>query len=170
MEVQLAIIYGKPGKFSADLTQFFTGCRAYHICYVVPKSGMAYDQHLLFRRFEWAGKYKPEQVELYDCPYPITEEELIEEMLSDIDQLCNSKGSIWQRLLNTMYGWRDYLLWGLRPLYHALGKSTPNLGGRVCSGRIRDIGASRGWFALGKVTDPEPSPCDWAKYLAEKGK
>ena len=167
--MKIAIIYGAPGKRSADLTEFFTGCRFYHICYVCEESGWAYDQHFLFRRFRWAGHYKPELVELHECPFPITEDELREEMLGDIDAICNSDGSLWVRLLRTLYGFRDYAAWALRPFYHAIGKSTPNYGGTVCSGRIRDMGAARGFLALGTLFDAEPSPCDWARWFATQG-
>lgn len=168
MPIKLAIIFGAPGKFSADLTEHFTGCRAYHICYVCEESGWAYDQHWLFRRFRWAGHYKPALVRLYDCPFPITEDELREEMLADVDAICNGDGSLWQRILRTVYGWRDYAMFALRPIYHALGKSTPNYGGRVCSGRIRDMGAARGFLELGAAAAEEPSPCEWFDYLEER--
>lgn len=165
--MKLALIFGAPGKLSADLTEWFTGCRAYHICFVCEDSGWAYDQHWLFRRFRWQGRYAPEQVVVFDCPFAITEDELREEMLSDIDALCDGGGSLWQRLARTLYGWRDYLMFAARPLFHALGRSTPNYGGRVCSGRIRDMGAARGWTELGTAQDPEPSPCDWARWLKQ---
>jgi hypothetical protein len=164
--MKIALIFGAPGKMSADLTEYITGCRAYHICIVCEESGWAYDQHLLFRRFRWEGHYKPELVKLYPCPFEITEEELHEEMLGDIDAICNSDGSLWRRLLRTLYGFRDYAAWALRPFYHAIGKSTPNYGGTVCSGRIRDMGAEHGFHALGTMFEAEPSPCDWARWFA----
>lgn len=165
--IQIALIFGAPGKLSADLTQAFTGCRAYHIAFVAP-SGWAYDQHWLFRRFRWEGHYPAENVVLFNCPFPITEEELREEMLRDIDAICDSSGSMWQRLARTLYGWRDYTMFALRPLFHAVGKSTPNFAGRVCSGRIRDMGAARGWLELGGADEPEPSPCDWVQWLKQR--
>lgn len=163
--MKLALIFGPDGKLSADLTKAFTGCRAYHIAFVCEESGVGYDQHWLFRRFHWDGHYPADQVVLFDCPFPMTEAELREEMLRDIDALCDSSGPMWQRLLKTLYGMRDYSAFALRPLYHLLGRSTPNYAGRICSGRIRDMGAERGWFELGTADDPEPSPCDWLRWL-----
>ncbi|MDO8294374.1 MAG: hypothetical protein Q7T29_16150 [Gallionella sp.] len=39
------------------------------------------------------------------------------------------------------YGWQDYLLFALRPLYHLLGKSTRNAGGVICSEMVNNDSA-----------------------------
>ena len=69
---------------------------------------------------------------------------------------------------DSIYGWRDYLLFALRPLYHLIGKSTRNVGGVICSEMTNndmiDCGASTPWPKDG----PPPSPCDQLKWLESR--
>jgi len=138
-------------KLLGWLAHVFTRCDAYHIGFVAhdPKSRTTWfiDQHMRLRSRRAAGLYKRDQVELYDPPFPVTLDDLSDELLTQDDS----------------YGWLDYLRFGLRPLFHLFGASTVNLDGRICSEWVRDVGVRRyGWTAPWAGT---PSPCDWRRAL-----
>ena len=106
-----------------------------------------YDMHLIRRRREWPHYAN---YQLFDVP-----------------------GNVWreylERMLDTdtnVYGVFDYLLFMLRPLYHWLGKSTPNAGGVICSEMANfDIWANGGATPWLPEAAP-PSPCDLYRFLA----
>jgi hypothetical protein len=138
MSVKVGFAYGR--KPSSTLTKLFTGSTCYHVFFVDEDAGRMYDMNLLRRRRLWPH-YPPERVILSDCPVEVPPE-YMEHML-DIDEAT--------------YGWRDYLLFALRPLYHLIGKSTRNVGGVICSEMVANDLIALGWH----VRFPEvPSPAD----------
>lgn len=149
--MKLAVIFNSK-KFSGRLTQIFTGCHAYHAAWVDDQALVMYDMHLIRRRRAWPH-YPDAKVLLFDVP-EVTREYLEHQLSTD----------------DNTYGWADYLLFALRPLYHLLGRSTRNAGGVICSEMIandmRAAGVPTPWD---EFTGP-PSPCDlyrWANSLTE---
>ena len=147
--MKLAIIFNDR-KWSGRLTKWFTGCYAYHVAWVDEDAGLMYDQHLIRRRRTWP-RYQDAEVLLFD--FPAVTREYLERMLS-------TDG-------NT-YGWLDYLLFALRPVYHLFGRSTRNADGVICSEMVnidlRACGVETPWDEF----EPPPSPCHlyrWAKAL-----
>ena len=147
--MKLAIIFNA-NKLSGRLTQFFTGCSAYHVAWVDEERGLMYDMNLLRRRRKWPY-YHDGEFALYDAPANITAEYLEEKLTSDENR----------------YGVFDYLLFALRPLYHVLGKSTRNAGGLICSEMVNnDLWACDGstpWHP----DDAPPSPCDLFRWMED---
>lgn len=149
--MKLAIIFNTK-KISGKLTKFFTGCYAYHTAWVDLENGYMYDMNLLRRRRKWPH-YKKGTVRLYDVPGNVTREYLE-------DQLTEDESS---------YGYLDYILFGIRPLFHLFGKSTRNAKGVICSEMIiKDIHATGGQtpFSLKKNI---PSPCDLYRWVKPNG-
>jgi hypothetical protein len=109
-----------------------------------------YDMHLIRRRRAWPH-YPEAQVLLFDAPSVTVE--YLEHML-ETD--------------TATYGWRDYLLFALRPIYHLLGRSTRNAGGVICSeminNDIRACGGKTPWHP----DDAPPSPCDLYGWLTKR--
>lgn len=143
--MKLAVIFNSK-KFSGRLTRIFTGCYAYHAAWVDEQAGVMYDMHLIRRRRAWP-RYASDQVLLFDCP--AVTPAYLERMLSTDD---------------STYGWADYLLFGLRPLYHLLGRSTRNAGGVICSEMVnndlRACGVDTPWDEF----EAPPSPCDLYRW------
>lgn len=147
--MKLAVVFNHR-KWSGRLTKWFTGCYAYHVAWVDEDAGLMYDQHLIRRRRVWP-RYPDAEVLLFDFP-SVTREHL-------------------ERMLSTdghTYGWRDYVLFALRPVYHVFGRSTRNAYGVICSEMVnndlRACGVVTPWHEFA----PPPSPCDlyrWAKAL-----
>lgn len=65
------------------------------------------------------------------------------------------------------YGWQDYLLFALRPLYHLFGKSTRNAGGVICSEMINNDIRACGGVTPWATSDAPPSPCDLYGWLKQ---
>lgn len=144
--MKLAIIFNSE-KLSGRLTKLFTGCYAYHAAWVDEEAGRMYDMHLIRRRRVWPH-YPEAQVLLFDVP-EVTREYLEQQLETD----------------GHIYGWMDYLLFGLRPIYHLLGRSTRNAGGLICSEMVNyDV-----WRCGGETPfspfDAPPSPCDLFHWL-----
>lgn len=145
--MKLAVIFNNH-KFSGRLTRLFTGCYAYHVAWVDEETGLMYDMHLLRRRRLWPH-YQEAQVLLFNFPQ-VTRPHLEQQLTLD----------------NNSYGFIDYLLFALRPVYHLFGLSTRNAGGVICSEMVnidlRACGVDTPWASA----DAPPSPCDlyrWAK-------
>jgi hypothetical protein len=138
--MKIAFIFNE-NKLSGKLTNFFTGCYCYHVGFVDEDRDIFYDMNLLRRKRRWSVyRAHVAQAILIECPVTISADYLEEQLLED----CN-----W-------YGVFDYALFALRPLYHALGKSTRNAGGVICSEMVYDDLVANGWH----VVLPEvPSPC-----------
>lgn len=138
MSVKIGFAYGR--KPSSILTKLFTGSTCYHVFWVDLETGRMYDMNLLRRRRLWPH-YPAERVILVEPPVDVPADYL--EHMLDIDEAT--------------YGWRDYLLFALRPLYHLIGKSTRNAGGVICSEMVADDLIALGWpVRFAEV----PSPAD----------
>lgn len=134
--MKIAFIYGK--QPSSTLTKFFTGSACYHVGFT---NGVHFwDMNLIRRRRLWP-LYPEGRVILAECPVEISSDYL-DHMLDTDD--------------NT-YGWRDYLIFALRPLYHLFGQSTRNAGGVICSEMVADDLKANGWAVKFKEV---PSPAD----------
>ena len=140
--MKIALIYGK--QPSATLTKLFTGSACYHVGFTDGRR--FWDMNLIRRRRLWDGLYPPEHVRLVECPVDVTAEYLDHKLDTD----------------ESTYGWKDYLLFALRPVYHLFGKSTRDLGGVICSELVcNDLNAC-GW----RVRFAEvPSPADLERAL-----
>lgn len=144
--MKLAIIHAPAGKkLSAWLTQFFTGSTAYHCGFVDESDGTFFDMSWLPRKTHWPRYAVPKWVNLYDVP-KLTRADCEEFLKRDSEQT---------------YGWKDYILFGLRPLYHLFGKSTRNAGGMICSEMCAIWLARVGYDA---PTSPVPSPADVERW------
>ena len=142
--MKIAFIYGN--NFASKLTRFFTGSNCYHVGFTDEID--FYDMNLLFHRQKWAGLYPPHRVILVDTPVVITKEFLEEELEKFIT-----------------YGWWDYVLFSLKPLYHLLGCSTRNASGEICSERVVNILIAHGW---NKRFYEVPSPADLVATILGK--
>ena len=134
--MKIAFIYNKIPY--ALLTKIFTGSTCYHVGFT---DGVRFwDMHLIRRRRLWP-QYPEKYVILADCPVDVSAEYLDHRLDTD----------------DATYGWRDYLLFMLRPFYHLVGKSTRNANGTICSEMVADDLAANGWHVqFGEV----PSPAD----------
>lgn len=122
--MKIAFVYGK--RPAATLTKIFTGSTCYHVGFT---DGVRFwDMHLIRRRRLWPA-YHAYRVVLADCPVAVTAEYLDHRLDTD----------------DATYGWRDYLLFALRPIYHFFGKSTRNVGGVICSEMVANDLNAFGW-------------------------
>lgn len=142
--MKIAII-SNPKKLSGKLTGIFTGSPAYHIGFVDEEHGKFYDMNLLFRRRAWPH-YPAECVKLYDCPVPLTHDDLERWLDTDED---------W-------YGVLDYMAFGLRKLFPSFRGSFK---GAICSEKVEQILKCNGWKS--PFTNV-PSPADFEKVLTLK--
>ena len=147
--MKIAIIFNEH-KLSGKLTKFWTGCYAYHVAWIDEESGKMWDMNLIRRRRKWPH-YRDENVLLFDAPNNVTVEYL-ERMLETDD---------------ATYGWCDYCLFALRPVYHLLGRYTRNAGGVICSEMVNNDIWSAGGCTPWTPGGPPPSPCDLYKFLKE---
>lgn len=149
--VMLALISDK-NKFSGKLTKFWTNSYAYHIGFVDVDSDTFYDMHWTPRKTSWSGhKYK----NYIFYVTGLTKLQCEEYMKMD---------SLKQR-----YGWKDYTLFALRPLFHLFGYSTINAGGWICSEMVNE------WLWRDKESSTPfypklapPSPADFELWLEQK--
>ena len=140
--MKIAFIYGK--QPSSLLTKLFTGSECYHVGFT--DGARFWDMNLIRRRRLWPGLYPESHVRLADCPVDVTAEYL--EHRLDTDEAT--------------YGWKDYLLFALRPLYHLFGQSTRNAGGVICSEMVYNDLKANGWTA---TFEEVPSPADLERVL-----
>lgn len=139
--IQIAII-SNPKKLSGRLTSIFAGSPAYHIAFVDVELGKMWDMNLLFRRRLWPH-YPPEIVTLYECPVPLTHDDLEYWLDSDED---------W-------YGVLDYMAFGIRKLFPSFKGSFK---GAICSEKVEQILKWKGWESpFTRV----PSPTDFETVL-----
>lgn len=139
--MQLAFIYGK--KPSSTLTRLFTGSTCYHVAFTDGQH--LWDMNLLRRRRRWP-LYPADRVILVDVPVPVSREYLEAQLETD----------------DSRYGFSDYLLFALRPLYHLIGKSTRNAGGLICSELVALDLAANGWPVRFQEV---PAPADLEEAL-----
>ncbi len=141
--MKIAFIYGKfPSSW---LTQLFTGSSCYHVAFVDEEVGAMYDMNLLRRKRRWPH-YPIDKVKLVECPVPVPLLYLEAQLLDD----------------EATYGYADYLLFALRPLYHLLGFSTRNKDGVICSEMIYNDLVANGWEGRFREV---PSPADLERVL-----
>lgn len=140
--MKIAFICGK--KPSSTLTKLFTGSECYHVGFT--DGHHFWDMHKLRRRRLWDGMYPPERVRLVECPVDVTVEYLEHKLDTDDNE----------------YGWPDYVLFALRPIYHLFGRSTRNYGGLICSELVYNDLAACGW---GVKFAEVPSPADLERVL-----
>lgn len=134
--MKIAFIYGT--RLSSRLTKFWTGSTCYHVAWVV--DDLMFDMNLIRRVRLWPH-YPADRVLLIDSPVDVSLDYLFNKLKSD----------------NNTYGWRDYCLFALRPLFHLFGKSTPNASGVICSEMVADDLQANGWpYQFAEV----PSPAD----------
>jgi len=142
--MKLAFIYGK--QPSSTLTKIFTGSSCYHVGFT---DGVKFwDMHLIRRRRLWSI-YNDKKTVLIEAPVSITAEYLDHKLDTD----------------EARYGVIDYILFGLRPIYHFFGKSTRNAGGVICSEMVVDDLNANGWRYTFKEV---PSPADIELALGGK--
>jgi len=148
--IKVAFIFADPSeKISARLTLIFTGCAAYHIGFVDTERNKFYDMNLIRRRRVWSEYERKRHCILFDAPGWI-DADYLERML-DADK--------------SRYSVLDYILFGLRPIYHLLGKSTPNAGGMICSEMVLiDLNANGANLPFDAKKAP-PSPCDLFRFF-----
>jgi hypothetical protein len=140
--MKIAFIYSK-SKFMAKLCKFFTGSYCYHVAWVDDSTNVMYDMNLLRRKREWPH-YPSDRVLLVESPVNISAQYLEKKLETD----------------NNKYGVIDYLLFSIRPLFHLIGKSTPNAGGVICSEMVYDDLRAHGWSGYTLET---PSPA-WLEH------
>ncbi len=134
---------------AGKLTKFFTGCYAHHTCWVDEEAGLVYDQSFLMRRRYWPKpSYSEEDIYMFDFPL-VTREYLEERLTRD----------------NTIYGWRDYALFGFKWLYKLIGKPVPNINGKICSETNNEDLVVCGYETPWRLEDAPPSPCELLKWL-----
>ncbi len=142
--MKVVFVYGK--QPSATLTRLFTGSTCYHVGFTDGQH--FWDMNLIRRRRLWEGMYPPEHVRLIECPVDVTAEYLDHKLDTD----------------ESTYGWKDYALFALRPLYHLFGRSTRNLGGVICSELVcGDLNAC-GWSVKFEEVS---SPADLERVLVK---
>lgn len=144
--MKLAIIFNQD-KLFGKLTKFFTGEYAYHTGWVDEENGLIYDMHWKRRRRAWP-RYEEDEIKLYDFPQ-VTREYLEFQLTMD----------------NTSYGWKDYILFALKPIYHFFGKSTRNANGVICSEMCNIDMILCGVHTPFKLDDAPPSPADMYHWL-----
>lgn len=135
--MKIVFIYGT--TFSSRLTLFFTGSTCYHVGFT--DGTKFWDMNKIRRRRVWPGLYPAERVVLANAPVHVTADYL--DLQLDTDE--------------AEYGVVDYLLFGLRWLYHLVGQSTRNAGGLICSEMVSNDLAANGWPVR---FDEVPSPSD----------
>lgn len=144
---QLAIFYNQH-SWMGKLTKIFTGSYAYHAGWICEAEDKFYDMHLIRRRRIWSKERIDREYRLYDFPF-VTYNYL--EMMNDID-------------INT-YGFIDYILFAVRPVYHLFGKSTRNMHGVICSEMCNWDLIRCGYTTPFSATTEPPSPADLEKWI-----
>ena len=143
--MKIAFIYN-PNKLSGKLTKLFTDSFCYHCGWVDEERDLFFDMHLIRRVRIWSDYSHGKDVKLVESPVPVSFEYLFGKLKSD----------------ENTYGVIDYVLFALRPLFHLIGKSTPNAKGVICSEMIYDDLKANGWQHEFKEV---PSPADLEKAL-----
>jgi len=146
--VRVSIVFGE--GLSSILTKIFTGSRAYHCFWQA--DDVIYDMHLLRRRRP-ASYYANSDIVSFDCPEMSVE--YLERMLTED---------------NSEYGWKDYILFSLRGLFHLFGKSTVNANGVICSEMINNDLWARGVHTDFLPSREPPSPADLFEWFVRNRK
>lgn len=144
---KLAIFYNQR-SIMGKLTRIFTGTYAYHVGWICEEQDKFYDMNLIRRRRIWSIENVGRTYTLHDFPL-VTHDYL--EMMNDTDT-------------NT-YGFVDYVLFAIRPLYHLFGKSTRNAHGVICSEMCNWDLIRCGYKTPFRIIDEPPSPADLEQWL-----
>lgn len=150
--MKLAIIFNAD-KLSGRLTKFWTGQPAYHCGWVDESTDTFYDMHAIRRKRYWTDYTYNKVYVLVDFP-EVTLEQLEHEL-----KICEQ-----------MYGFVDYILFGLRPLFHLFGQSTRNAGGMICSEMVNVDAIKAGVETKWALDAPPPSPADWYRWSLVSGR
>ena len=150
--MKLAIIFNAD-KLSGKLTRFWTGAAFYHCGWVDTENDKFYDMHAIRRRRYWSDYERNKRYVLVDFP-EVTKEQLEHEL-----DVCEQ-----------MYGFSDYVLFGLRPLFHLFGQSTRNAGGLICSEMVNIDAFKAGVDTPWTLDAPPPSPADWYRWALVSGR
>lgn len=150
--MKLAIIFN-PTKLSGRLTKFWTGAAFYHVGWVDQDANLFYDMHMLRRRRYWSDYSANKRYMLVNCP-EVTKAQLEHEL-----NICDSR-----------YSRLDYVLFAARPILHALGKSTPNAGGLICSEMVNIDAINAGISTPWPINSAPPSPSDWYRWALGSGR
>lgn len=146
---RLVFIYSKT-KFLAKLTKIFTGSYCYHVGWLVQnpttKEEEFFDMNLLRRIRNWEGLYPNDRIKIVDSPVVVTWEYLYTAT----------------KLSSEVYGFVDYFLFALRPIYHLFGQSTRSAKGKICSEIVYDDLWNNGYW---KIFKEVPSPADLEREL-----
>jgi hypothetical protein len=143
--MKVVFVYGT--GLSSWLTRLFTGSRCYHVGFT---DGVQFwDMHLIRRRRNWATYRAQREILAVECPVRVSRDYFENELDHD----------------ESRYGVWDYLLFGLRPLFHLVGKSTRNCGGVICSEMVCNDLAAHGWQPGWQFQDVVPSPADLEELL-----
>lgn len=124
---------------------YFTESRAYHVFWETDK--YIYDMSLIRRRRNkenYVGMEKTYHV------FPRVTEEYLEKKLTEDD---------------SHYGYLDYFLFALRPIYHLFGKSTRNMNGIICSEMINNDLYDCGYITPWSTQIEPPSPADFENWI-----
>ncbi len=143
---KLAVFYNH--KLTGYLTKIFTGSYAYHVGWVCEDNDKFYDMNLIRRRRIWSTEKVDRDYLLFD--FPLVNAEYLE-FKTDTD--------------TATYGFIDYVLFAIRPLYHLFGKSTRNANGVICSEMCNDDIIACGYKTPWSVQNEPPSPGDLAEWL-----
>lgn len=127
------------------LTLLFTGSTAYHVLWATDTH--IYDMNLLRRRRP-LDTYRNANVVYYD--FPMVTALFLERRLTND---------------NSTYGFCDYLLFALRPIYHLFGKSTRNANGTICSEMVNQDLIDCGYATPWSIDSEAPSPADIERWL-----
>ena len=112
--MKVAIITSKKSRFwPGILSDWFTGCKAYHVGFYSDYTKIFYDMNVMRRRQPWELYYNPEKmtVDMFECPVL---EKHLNEMILDRTET---------------YGVADYFLFIAR----WLGFKVKNRKGLICS-------------------------------------
>lgn len=141
------IFFYSQTKFSAKLTKIFTGSFCYHVGWLVtnPHTGEeeVFDMNLLrrVRSFSEVSLHLRGPIKIVEVPVDVSWSYLYGKLKSD----------------ENVYGFKDYLLFGFRKIFHLFGASTPNAQGVICSEMVYNDAVENGHPA---VFTEVPSPAD----------
>ncbi len=143
------VIFFDQKRFLGKLTKFFTDSYAYHVAWVDEENDRLYDMSLIRRRRLWSAKQQ-EGIEYILHDFPFVTSHYLERAL-DTD--------------NSYYGFVDYILFALRPIYHLFGKSTVNKHGIICSEMCNNDLIACGYITPWSRTDEAPAPGDLDRWI-----
>jgi hypothetical protein len=139
------------------LAKIFTRKAIYHLGWRDEEH--FYDMHLNRRRRYWSDvkrRYEKEGSNLLEFDVPQVQKSYLEHMLS--------------REYNVYYGFLDYLMFGLRPIYHFFGKSTRNMHGEICSESVNNDLLNSGIKTDWDENTSPPSPTNLYLFFIEQEK